>query len=138
MTFKFWLTDTWERATTAFVAAFAVWLAGIDQIAPGVHWLEALVAACFPPAIVVVMQAIPGLTYTGPVWWIDALVRIGRQGAQGFLGALVAGVTLFSVDTWHAAAVAGGMALLSAVKVVAASWKRDTITPASLVRLRWR
>lgn len=138
MKFKFWLTDTWERATTAFVAAFAVWLAGIDQISPGVHWLEALVAACIPPVIVVVMQAIPALTYTGQVWWIDALVRIGRQGVQGFLGALVAGVTLFSVATWHAAAIAGGMALLSALKVIAASWKQDTITPASLVRIRGR
>jgi hypothetical protein len=29
------------------------------------------------------------------------------------------------------------MAMLSALKVIAASWKPDTITPASLARLRW-
>jgi hypothetical protein len=136
--FRFWLTDTWERAVTAFIAAFAVWLAGISEIDPSAHWVEALVAACFPPVIVVLMQAVPALTYTGPEWWIDALVRIARQGVQGFLGALLAGVTLLSVDTWHAAAVAGGMAMLSALKVMAASWKTGTITPASLARPRWR
>lgn len=127
-----WLTDTWERVASTFVAAFVVWLASIDTLDPSAHWLEGLVAACIPPVLVVIMQAIPSLTYTGPIWWIDALARIARSGVQGFLGALIAGATLLSVDTWQAAGIAGAMAMLAALKVLAASWKTGTVTPASL------
>lgn len=132
ITTRRWLTDTWERVASTFFAAFVVWLTSFDTLDPGAHWLEGLVAACIPPVLVVIMQAIPALTYTGPVWWIDALVRIGRSGAQGFLGALIAGATLLSVDTWQAAGIAGAMAMLASLKVLAASWKTGTVTPASL------
>lgn len=133
-----WLTDTWERAVSAFLAALVVWLTSWEggRLEDGTHWLTALVAACIPPALVVVMQLLPGLTYTGPVWWIDALVRIVRQAAQGFIGALLAGTTLLSMPTLHAAAIAGGMAAIAAVKTIAASWKTGTLSPASLARPR--
>lgn len=134
--FRLWLTDTWERVAATFIAAFITWLTAFDTVAPGAHWLEALVAACIPPALVVVMQAIPQLTYTGDVWWIDAVVRIARSFAQGFIGGLLAGTTLFSVSTWHAAWIGGALSLLAAVKTIAASWKPGTVTPASLARAR--
>jgi hypothetical protein len=136
ITARRWLTDTWERVASTFLAAFVVWLTSFDTLDPAAHWLEGLVAACIPPLLVVIMQAIPALTYTGPVWWIDALVRIARSGAQGFLGALIAGATLLSVDTWQAAGIAGAMAMLASLKVIAASWKTGTVTPASLARIR--
>lgn len=133
-----WLTDTWERAVSTFLAALVVWLTAWEggRLEDGTHWLTAMFAACIPPVLVVVMQLLPGLVYTGPVWWIDALVRVGRSAVQGFIGALLAGATLFSVSTWHAAAIAAGMAAVAAVKSIIASWKRGTLSPASLARPR--
>ena len=133
-----WLTDTWERVASTFLAAHIVWLTAWDggRLEDGTHWLTALVAACIPPVLVVVMQLLPGLTYTGPVWWIDALVRIVRSAAQGFIGALLAGTTLLSVSTWHAAAIAGGMAAIAAIKSIIATSKKGTLSPASLARPR--
>jgi hypothetical protein len=135
-TFRRWLTDTWERVASTFAASFVVWLTAFDSFDPDAHWLRGLVAACIPPVLVVVMQAIPQLRYDGPQWWIDALVRIARSGAQGFLGALIASATLFDVTTWQAAGIAGWMAMLAALKTIAASWKTGTVTPASLARPR--
>lgn len=133
-----WLTDTWERVASTFLAALLVWLTSWDggRLEDGTHWLVALVAACIPPVLVAIMQLLPGLAYTGPVWWIDALVRITRSALQGFIGALLAGATLLSVSTWQAAAIAGGMAAIAAVKSIIATTKRGTISPASLVRDR--
>ena len=133
-----WLTDTWERVASTFLAALIVWLTSWDggRLEDGTHWLTALVAACIPPVLVVLMQLLPGLAYSGPVWWIDALVRVVRSALQGFIGALLAGATLLSVSTWQAAAIAGGMAAIAAIKSIIAGVKPGTISPASLVRDR--
>lgn len=135
VTLRAWLVDTRERVFSTFVAALAVWIVALDRVEPGAHWLRGLVAATIPPVLVVVFQMVPQLVYTGPVWWIDAAVRIARSALQGFLGALIAGgVDLLSVPTYKAAAVAAGMAAWATVKVIVARWRPGTISPASFAR----
>jgi general stress protein CsbA len=132
---QLWLTDTRERVFSTFLASFAVWLTALDTIDPSAHWLRGAVASLFPTVLVVLFQAIPQLTYTGRVWWIDASFRVGRSFLQGFLGALAAGgVDLVSMPTYRAAAIAGGLAAWAAVKTIVARWIPGTVTPASLAR----
>lgn len=135
MRVELWIRDTGERVVATFLAAAATWLLAVLTGTIGrATWVEALVAATFPPVIVVLMGALPSLTYTGPVWWIDAAVRVGRSFAQGALGALAADATFLEVSTWQAAGIAGVMAALAAVKSLLARSRPNTITPASFAR----
>lgn len=128
-----WVRDTLERVASTFVQSAIVFLTAAGAL--DANWVQALVAATIPPVIVVLMQAIPNLTYRGPVWWIDALVRVGRSAAQGFLGALIAaGTNLIDLSSLRAAAIAAGLAALTAAKAIIARTRPGTITPASLVQ----
>jgi hypothetical protein len=132
MTLDRWIRDTGERMIATFIAAVITWLLAAPELAAG--WVEVLVAASIPPVLVVLSSALPALTYTGPVWWIDAVVRVGRSFAQGFLGALLAGEFVLDVSTVQAAALAGALAAAAAVKALIARNVDGTITPASLAR----
>jgi hypothetical protein len=132
MTLDRWIRDTGERMIATFIAAVITWLLAARELDAG--WVEVLVAASIPPVLVVLSSALPALTYTGPVWWIDAVVRVGRSFAQGFLGALLAGEFVLDVSTVQAAAVAGALAAAAAVKALIARNVDGTITPASLAR----
>jgi hypothetical protein len=135
MTVELWVRDTGERVVSTFLAAATTWLlAVLTGTIDRATWVEALVAATFPPVIVVLMTALPALTYTGQVWWIDALTRVARSFVQGALGALAAGASFLEVSAWQAAAVAGGLAASTTAKSVLARFRVGTITPASFAR----
>jgi hypothetical protein len=125
-----WIADTGERVVATFLASIATWLTAGPML--DATWVESLVAACIPPVLVVLSSALPGLVYTGPVWWIDAAVRVIRSYLQGFVGALAAGALLLDVSTWQTAAIAGALAAVAAIKTIAARFIPNTITPASL------
>lgn len=128
-----WIRDTAERVISTFIQAALVFLGAAGAL--DANWVQALVAACIPPVLVVVMQALPGLTYTGPSWWTDALVRVGRSAAQGFVGALIASsANLIDLSSLRAAGIAAGLAALTAAKTVLAKARPGTVTPASLTR----
>jgi hypothetical protein len=126
-----WLRDTGERVVSTWLQYAALWLLAAPTL--GATWVEALVAATVPPVLVVIMSALPGLTYTGPVWWKDAACRVARSTLQGALGVLtVTSTDLLSLSTWQAAGIAAGGAALTTVKVLLARRTTGTITPASL------
>lgn len=132
MSLNEWVRDTAERMVSTFIAAAATWLMAAGTL--DATWVQSLAAASIAPVIVVLSSALPGLVYTGPVWWIDALVRVIRSFLQGFVGAVAVDTAMFDVDTLQAAAIAGGMAALAAIKAIAASRIPNTITPASLTK----
>ncbi len=133
MSLDSWARDTAERVISTFCQSALVFLTAAGTL--DANWVQALVAACIPPVLVVVMQALPGLTYSGPVWWIDAVVRIGRSAAQGFVGALIASsAALIDLSSLRAAAIAAAIAALTAAKTVIARTRAATVTPASLAR----
>jgi hypothetical protein len=134
MTLDRWIRDTAERMIATFVAAVIAWLLAAGSL--DATWVEALVAATIPPVLVVLSNALPALVYTGPVWWIDALVRVARSFVQGFLGALLAGQFVLDVSTLQAAAMAGLLAAAAVVKTLLARRVDGTISPASLARLQ--
>jgi hypothetical protein len=135
MSLELWVRDTGERVVSTFLQYALLWLLAMPATGAGV--IRSLVAACLPPVIVVLMSALPGLTYRGILWWADALCRIARSGAQGALGALmVTGpLDLVHVTAWQTAALAAGGALLTALKSEIARHLSNTLTPASLHRL---
>lgn len=131
MTVEQWIRDTGERAISTWAQSAVVWLLAADRL--GVDWLPALVASTVPPVLVVLMSAIPNLTYSGPVWWKDALCRIVRSAVQGGLGALIAaGPDLVELRTWQVAGIAAATAALTAAKTIIARRVPGTVTPASL------
>ena len=133
MSLDSWARDTAERVISTFIQSALVFIGAAGAL--DANWVQALVAACIPPVLVVVMQALPGLTYAGPVWWIDAVVRIGRSAAQGFVGALIASsADLIDLSSLRAAAIAAAIAALTAAKTVIARTRAATVTPASLAR----
>lgn len=126
-----WARDTAERVISTFIQSALVFVGAAGAL--DANWVQALVAACIPPVLVVVMQALPALTYRGPVWWVDAAVRVGRSAAQGFIGALIAaGTNLIDLSSLRAAGIAAAIAALTAAKTVIARARPDTVTPASL------
>ncbi len=133
MTIDRWIRDTLERVAATFVASALTWLSAAHAF--DANWVEALAIATVPPILAVVMSAMPGLTYTGPVWWIDAAVRTVRQAVQAACSVLLAaGSGIGDVTVWRGAAITAGMAALAVLKAIAARRVGDTITPASLVR----
>ncbi len=133
--FDLWLRDTTERVVSTFLQYAALWLLAMPTTGAGV--VTSLLAACLPPVFVVLMSALPGLTYRGTRWWADALCRIARSGAQGALGALIVTgpLDLVHVTAWQTAALAAGGAVLTALKSEVARRISGTLTPASLTRL---
>ena len=68
-------------------------------------------------------------------WLKDAAERVVVTFLQTFLAVLVAaGTDYLNVSTLRAAAIAGGAAVLAALKAVIASRTPDTVSPASLAR----
>lgn len=133
MTIDQWIRDTAERVAATFVASAITWLLAAQAF--GANWVEALVVATVPPILAAVMTAIPGLVYTGPVWWIDALVRAVRQAVQAACSVLLAAESgVADLSVWRGAAITGGMAALAVLKALAARRIAGTLTPASLMR----
>lgn len=134
MPIELWIRDTGERMLATFAAAAVTWL--LAGPALDASWVQALAAAVIPPVLVVLSSALPGLVYTGPVWWIDATVRVVRSFLQGFVGALIADTMVLDVSFWQAAALAGALAAWAAVKSIIAAKVAGTISPASLAKVR--
>ena len=132
MTLELWVRDTGERVVSTFLQYAALWLLAMP--ATGAGWGASLVAACLPPVFVVLMSALPRLTYRGPVWWKDALCRTVRSSAQGALGALIAAgpLDLVHLTTWRTATIVAGAAALTTGKSLIARYRPNTLTPASL------
>jgi hypothetical protein len=131
MSFDVWVRDTGERVVSTFIQSVAVFLSAGSAL--GVSWVEALVVACLPAVLAVVMNALPRLRWVAGPWWRDALARVVRSFVQGFLAALIANAAnIVSLGAVRAAALGGGLAALTAVKTLIARQVPNTLTPASL------
>jgi Putative lactococcus lactis phage r1t holin len=131
MTFDVWVRDTGERAVSTFIQSVGVFLTAGPAL--DATWVQALAAACLPPILAVLMNALPQLRWAGGPWWQDALVRVVRSFVQGFLAALIANATnIVSLGAVRAAAIGGGLAVLTVVKTLIARQVPNTLTPASL------
>jgi len=69
------------------------------------------------------------------LWVKDTIERVVVTFVQAFLAVVVAaGTDWLDVSTLRAAAIAGGAAVLAALKAVVATRTPDTVSPASLAR----
>lgn len=146
MAFKTWLVDTFERAANTFWQTFVVVYIG-SVIADPIHSADkghqlvdlgvgkvALVAAIAALYNVLRNSALPA--NLGVAAWEDYVVRAGWTFILTAGAVLTAdGFSIFNVDGWQTAAVAGAAAVLALVKGwVSQKLRPGTITPLSLAK----
>lgn len=132
--FRLWLIDTaekagstlWQTGLAFFVAADAMDSSQTKAL------LSALIVALFN----VLKNALVGYRPAPKSLWADMLVRVGWTFAIVLTGSVTATIGFDAFDTalWKQLLMAAGAAALSALKCLIASWRKGTISPASLVK----
>lgn len=132
--FRLWIIDTAEKAGSTLWQTAIAFLVASDAMdsSKGKALLSALVVALFN----VLKNALVGYRPAPKSFAADLLVRVGWTFAITLTGAVAATIGFDAFDTalWKQLAMAAGAAALSALKCAIATWRKGTISPASLVK----
>lgn len=131
---RLWLIDTAEKAGSTLWQAAAAFLIAADAMDSA--RVKALVSALIVALFNVIKNALIGYRPAPKKLWLDVLVRVWWTFGITLSGSVVAtiGFNAFNAVVWQQLLVAAGAATLSAFKCIVASWRKGTLSPASLVK----